>query len=83
MKMIKFYADWCGPCKALSKTIDGAKDKIAIPIDEVDIDKETSVAMQYGIRSVPTLMLVDENGNILKRVSGTMNESQLLDFVKV
>ena len=38
MKLLKFYASWCGPCKGLSMVINGAKDKISIPIEEIDID---------------------------------------------
>ena len=40
MKLKKFYADWCGPCKGLTMVINGAKDKIDIPIEEVNIDNE-------------------------------------------
>lgn len=83
MKAIKFYAEWCGPCKGLSMVIAGAKDKITIPIENVDIDQNIMESVTYGIRSVPTMVLLDENGTELKRQTGSMNEKQLLEFLKV
>jgi thioredoxin 1 len=83
MKALKFYADWCGPCKGLSMVIKGAEDKITIPIEEVNIDNEIMTSVEYGVRSVPTMVLLDEHGTELKRQVGAMNEQQLLDFLKV
>jgi thioredoxin 1 len=83
MKVLKFYAAWCGPCKGLSMVIKGAEDKINIPINEIDIDAEIMTSVEYGVRSVPTLILVDDNDVELKRHVGSMNETQLLEFVKV
>jgi len=83
MKLLKFYAEWCGPCKGLSMVIKGAEDKINIPINEIDIDAEIITSVEYGVRSVPTLILIDDNDVELKRHVGSMNETQLLEFVKV
>jgi thioredoxin 1 len=83
MKVLKFYAEWCGPCKGLSMVIKGAADKITVPINEVNIDEELMTSVEYGVRSVPTMILLDENDVELKRHVGTLNEEQLLDFLKV
>jgi thioredoxin 1 len=82
MKLLKFYAEWCGPCKGLTKIIDGAKDKIDIPVEEYDIDNEMMMVQEYKIRSVPTMVLVDDTGTEIKRQVGMVNEEKLLEFLK-
>jgi thioredoxin 1 len=82
MKLLKFYAEWCGPCKGLSKIIDGAKDKIAMPIEEYDIDNEMMMAQEYKVRSVPTMVLVDDTGSEIRRQVGMVSEEKLLEFLK-
>lgn len=83
MKIKKFYAEWCGPCKGLSMVIAGAGDKITIPIENIDIDTNIMESVQYDVRSVPMLVLVDDNGKEIKRLNGMVNETQLLEFLKV
>ena len=82
MKALKFYATWCEPCKALSKIIEGAKDKITISIEDIDIEQNMELAQKYGIRGVPALVIVDEDGTEIKRQSGMLMEDKLLEFLK-
>ena len=79
MKLIKFQAAWCNPCKQLTKTMDAMD--IRVPIDYVDIDVNTDVALTYGIRSIPTLVLVDENENQLRRLTGASTKEQIQEFL--
>ena len=81
MKLLKFYADWCGPCKALSMVIESAKDRIDIPIEEINIELDMDAAVKYGVRSVPVMVLVDESGNEIKRKVGSLNENELFQFL--
>jgi len=82
MKLFKFYAEWCGPCKGLTMIINNAKDKIDIPIEEYDIDNEMFMAQDYKVRSVPTLILVDDKNQEIKRSVGLLTEEKLLEFLK-
>lgn len=81
MKLLKFHATWCGPCKSLSMVINGAKDKISIPVEEIDIDQNMDLAKKYNIRGVPVLILTDEAGSELKRMVGMADEKKLLEFI--
>lgn len=82
MKAIKFYAQWCQPCKTLTEVIKTAGDKITTPIVEMDIDEEMMTAVTYNVRSVPTMILLDENEKEIKRQVGMMTEQQLVEFLK-
>jgi thioredoxin 1 len=82
VKALKFYATWCEPCKALSKIIEGAQDKITMPIEDIDIEQNMELAQKYGIRGVPALVIVDEDGTEIKRQSGMLMEDKLLEFLK-
>ena len=83
MKLLKFYAEWCQPCKMLSQVIKNAGDKITVPVEDVDIDNNIMISVDYKVRSVPTVVLVDDSGKEIKREVGMMNEQKLLDFLKV
>jgi thioredoxin 1 len=82
MKVLKFEASWCQPCKMMSKVIAEAKDKITVQIDPVDIDDNQELAKQYNIRGVPTLVVVDDSGAEVKRKVGALSEKDLIEFLK-
>jgi len=76
-KILRFTASWCQPCKGLAMNLESAE--LSIPVEVVDIDVMSDVAIEYGIRSVPTLVMV-EDGNILKRVSGVLSPQKLKEW---
>jgi thioredoxin 1 len=82
MKVLKFYADWCGPCKALTRIIEIAGEKVTIPVENVNIDENIFLAQEFKVRSVPTMVLVDDTENEIKRHVGLVNEEKLLEFLK-
>lgn len=68
--LVDFFATWCGPCKMLSPVLeDLASDRDSIDIVKVDIDESMNLARQYGIMSVPTLVLM-KDGKLLAKTSG-------------
>lgn len=81
MKVLKFSASWCQPCKMLAKTLEDYKGEV--PIENIDIDESQEVAIRFGIRGVPTCVLVDDSGVEIKRQSGMMMLNQFEEFLKV
>ncbi len=78
MKVLRFTASWCQPCKMLEKTLEDVETQI--PIEVIDIDENQGLAMDYGIRGVPTLVMLD--GDIeVKRVSGMLMKNQLTEWL--
>lgn len=75
MKIIKFYADWCQPCKDLTKVME--KMELPWPVEEINIEKNMEASIYFGVTSLPTLLFVDENQNVVKRIRGLKTESQL------
>jgi thioredoxin 1 len=77
--LVDFYATWCGPCKMMHPVLEQLKDKQAdrLRIIKIDVDKNPSLATQYQIQSVPTLIAFRE-GNVLWRQSGALSLSQLI-----
>ena len=73
-KVLKFSATWCNPCKMLSEAIKDVKTDI--PIENIDIDENMAYAQEFGIRGVPTMIMLDGNTEI-KRKSGMMMKEEL------
>lgn len=70
--VIDFYAAWCGPCQALSPLLERLAKEYEgrLKVIKVNVDKNEAMASAAGIRSIPTLMLVDIDGNIRRHVGG-------------
>ena len=77
--VVDFFATWCQPCKMMHPILEQVKEVLGdrIRIIKVDVDKYGVTASQYGIQSVPTLMLF-RRGEVLWRTSGVMQKSELL-----
>ena len=76
-RILRFTASWCGPCKALAKNLEVVN--LTFPIEVVDIDIQSDIATDFGIRSVPTLVLMDGNTEV-KRLVGSKTVSELQEW---
>lgn len=76
--LVDFYATWCGPCKMMSPIIDKISESMEgkAKVFKVDVDKESKLAQQYRIMSVPTLLLF-KNGDVAEQVTGAVAQPVL------
>ena len=78
-RILRFTASWCGPCRGLAMNLETAG--LDLPIEVIDIDVHGDVAQEYGVRSVPTLVMLDENTEI-KRLIGSRTVNQLQEWAQ-
>lgn len=82
MKVLKFEADWCGPCKAYTPIFEQVTGDLQLETEIHDVDKATDMVEHFNIRSVPTTLVVDDNEKELGRVSGMIQASDLKKFIE-
>ena len=80
MKLLKFYGEWCGPCKTQNSIIKNLGNRVTVPIEEVDIDDKFDMVKSWKVTSVPTMILVNEDGEV-KRHTGVLKEQEFLKFI--
>ena len=80
--LIDFYADWCGPCKMLSPTVDEvAAENDDIKVVKINVDESQETAIKYQVMSIPTLVVI-KNGNEVNRSVGVIDKEEILNMVK-
>ena len=81
--LIDFYADWCTPCKRmLPKVIEAAETlKGKVTVAKVNIDESEGLAKKFGVRSIPTFVLI-QDGQVIKQSAGSKSMNDLLLFAE-
>ena len=77
-QLFYFSADWCEPCQTLGPIMDQVSQKITV--QKINIDYEADITSKYGVKSIPTVVLV-ENGQEVRRFTGARSYQQVLDFI--
>ena len=73
-KILYFSADWCQPCKNFKPIMEQVSREL--PVQFVDVDASPQLVAEYGVRSVPTIVLVN-NGQVASKQAGVLTESQI------
>ncbi|WP_370196752.1 thioredoxin [Aurantimonas sp.] len=79
--VVDFWAEWCGPCKMIAPSLEEISSEMDnVRIAKVNIDENPDIAAQYGVRSIPTLMLF-KNGEHADTMVGAQSKSKLVDWI--
>jgi thioredoxin 1 len=83
LKVMDFYANWCGPCKTLGPIIKdlmeeyGDGEKSGVLVEKIDVDENRDLAEKYSIRNIPTIIF-EKDGEVLERVTGIQSKAALV-----
>ena len=79
--LLDFWASWCGPCRMLSPIVDEvAEERTDVKVGKVNVDKQSELAAQFGVMSIPTL-LVFEGGKLVRQAVGARPKAGVLELL--
>jgi thioredoxin 1 len=81
--LVDFYADWCGPCRAVAPVVEELAAELdgKLKVAKLDVDQNEEISMKYGVQSIPTLILF-QNGEEKERIVGFLPKPQLLSQIE-
>lgn len=80
--LVDFWATWCGPCRMIAPVVEEISNEYAgtLKVGKVDVDANSKVASQFGIMSIPTIMIF-KNGKVMEQVVGALSKGQLKSMI--
>jgi thioredoxin 1 len=81
--LVDFWAEWCGPCKALGPKLEEIAEELGaqVRVVKLDVDSNQEVAAKYSIRSIPTMILF-KGGQPVDQIMGNLPKDRLVEFIK-
>lgn len=84
MKLLKFHAPWCGPCKAFAPTIEKVSAEMNLEVEDVNVDGGVTEerVTEFRVMGVPTVVLLDDDGDELSRITGQKSEKEFKEWLQ-
>jgi thioredoxin 1 len=81
--LVDFYADWCGPCKALAPILESIdEDRANVKIIKVNVDEAEKISRSYGVMSIPTLIVFKDGKEISKNI-GLLSKDEVMNMINI
>lgn len=82
--MVDFYASWCSPCKAIKPVVEEIEDeyKGKVKVLYIDVDEHTSLAQEYDVMSIPSLLFF-KNGELIDGLQGSIDKEEIEEKIKI
>jgi thioredoxin-like negative regulator of GroEL len=77
MQVLYFGAPWCGPCKSFKPLVEQTVKELNVRWTDINVDYDPSLSQKYEVTSIPTIVIVDHQGNAIYRNTGAMSKTQL------
>lgn len=79
VSVVDFWAEWCGPCRMIAPIIDELSEELAgkVVVGKLDVDSNPNVSFKYGVRSIPTILII-KNGEVVDKQVGATTKQVLL-----
>jgi thioredoxin 1 len=83
LAMVDFWAEWCGPCRAIAPIVEELSKEYEgkVVVGKLDVDNNPETAMKYGIRSIPTILFI-KNGQVVDKHVGAASKQHFVEILK-